>query len=36
MRHSILELEEGLKDVKIENYIKGISTKQFIDGLLDI
>lgn len=36
MRHSMLELEEGLKDVKIENYIKGISTKQFIDGLLDI
>ena len=36
MRHSMLELEEGLKDIKIENYIKGISTKQFIDGLLDI
>lgn len=36
MRHSMLELKEGLKDIRIDNYIKGISTKQFIDGLLDI
>lgn len=36
MKHSMLELEDGLKNIKIENYIKGISTKQFIDGLLDI
>lgn len=36
MRHNVLGLEEGLKDIVIDKYIKGISTKQFISGLLDI
>ena len=36
VKHSMEELEEALKDIKIGEYIKGLSVREFIEGLLDI
>ncbi|WP_313756751.1 lipoate--protein ligase [Tissierella sp.] len=35
-KHSMDELENQLKDINIDKYIKGLSNKEFIKGLLDM
>ncbi|WP_353095963.1 lipoate--protein ligase [Tissierella praeacuta] len=36
VKHNIDELENRLKDINMDKYIKGLSTKEFIKGLLDM
>ena len=36
VKHNMEELENILKDINIGEYIRGLSTKEFIEGLLDI
>lgn len=36
VKHSIKDLEYVLREINIDNYIRGLSIKEFIEGLLDI
>lgn len=36
VKHNAYELEEILKSINLEDYIRGVSNKEFIEGLLDI
>lgn len=36
VKHSVVDLEDSLKDTQVDKYIKGLSQAEFLEGLLDI